>query len=220
MLRALRLCIACPKHWQSWEGAGRVLVQTESIPLWYWVLWYWVLWYCGIVILGIEVLQYWVLGIVVLWYCGIVVLWYCSIGYWVLWYCGIVVLQYWVLWHWSSCRLNPFHLPGTIFTRTVQTVKSHDNSLAKVMSKKTQADLMHLSWAVQCPSSSLFQHITWLQDTTMSISIAIFWGQWDLWSDCGWKTVDITTHIPSFRQNNTIQHNGTQWNTIQNNETQ
>ena len=32
LLRALRLCIACPKHWLSWEGAGRVIVQTESIP--------------------------------------------------------------------------------------------------------------------------------------------------------------------------------------------
>ena len=71
-----------------------------------------------------------------------------------------------------SCRLNPFHCDigycgivvlGIVVLVIVQTesipssrdsfhshvqvgsnVKSHDNSLAKVMSKKTQADLMHL----------------------------------------------------------------------------
>ena len=88
LLRALRLCIACPKHWLSWE-------ELEGL----------------------------------------------------------------------SCRLNPFHLRKTIFPRTSSRlkVKSHANSLAKVMSKKNS------SWfdasALNCASLALRAYCLWLKIT-------------------------------------------------------
>ena len=76
------------------------------------------LWYCGIVVLGNVVLGIAVLGIAVL---GIV---------------ALVIVQTESI---PSSRDN-FHS----HVQVGSNVKSHDNSLAKVMSKKTQADLMHL----------------------------------------------------------------------------
>ena len=145
-------------------------------------------------------------------YCGIVVAQYCGIGYWGIAVLGIVALVIVQTESIPSSR-DSFHS----HVQVGSNVKSHDNSLAKVMSKKTQADLMHLSWAVQCPSSSLFQHITRLQDT-MSISIARFWGQRDCFLERLWLKNSRHYNTRPFLP--TIQHNITQWNTIQNNETQ